>query len=389
MKQLKKLLPVMLLALLAINCQTEEPAFYEEDLQTQQTYATADQNEVFKMLSAQKKMSDKSGASPYVEFDTNRISLENITESDAKLMVVPANTIFKGQHSRILALEVNGTLKTVVFNMYPNLESPDSTAFNGEITLATLQGNLLKGFKVEEGLITVAYDLHGKAGGSQQSKFDNAECRQWCGHGSSDPVCICNTQHLDGVTVTGPSNQSITHIPIHGLYGGSGYVEGPSGGSTWGYGGAGGGGSNPSFEDAIEDPSCESFDYYKVGNTGVQVAGVNGVWDVVTKWGKCPGIGVAASYQTYYFHLPAYWNPNYAAERSADALAGAFFDLQKWFQKQPCSQINTGVLALKMDQFIKENFQEIGGQATRNAPLGWLGTPRQYKEDWSGTDDCY
>jgi len=142
-------------------------------------------------------------------------------------------------------------------------------------------------------------------------------------------------------------------------------------------------------EDATEDPSCESFDYYKVGNTGVQVAGVNGVWDVVTKWGKCPGISVAASYQTYYFHLPAYWNPNYAAERSADALAGAFFDLQKWFQKQPCSQVNTGVLAIKMDQFIKENFQEIGGQATRNAPLGWLGTPRQYKEDWSGTDDCY
>ena len=50
---------------------------------------------------------------------------------------------------------------------------------------------------------------------------------------------------------------------------------------------------------------------------------------------------------------------------------------------------NTGVLALKMDEFIKENFQEIGGQATRNAPLGWLGIPRQYKEDWSGTDDCY
>jgi len=66
-------------------------------------------------------------------------------------------------------------------------------------------------------------------------------------------------------------------------------------------------------EDETEDPSCESFDYYKVGNTGVQVPGVNGVWDVVTKWGKCPGIGVAASYQTYYFHLPAYWNPNYAA----------------------------------------------------------------------------
>ncbi|WP_293297908.1 hypothetical protein [Allomuricauda sp.] len=164
MKQLKNLLFLLLLAMLAWNCQKEEAAFYEEDPHPQQTYATADQNEVFDMLSAQKKMSDKNGESPYVEFDTDRISLENITESDAKLMVVPAKTPFKGQHSRILALEVNGTLKTVVFNMYPDLESPDSTAFNGEITLATLQGNLLKGFKVEEGLITVAYDLHGKAG---------------------------------------------------------------------------------------------------------------------------------------------------------------------------------------------------------------------------------
>jgi len=142
------------------------------------------------------------------------------------------------------------------------------------------------------------------------------------------------------------------------------------------------------YEEPV-DPSCESFDYYTVGNTGTQVAGVNGVWDVVTRWGRCPGIGVAASYQTYYFHLPSHWNRYYAAERSSDALAGAFFDLQKWFENQPCSQINTGVLALKMDEFIKYNFQEIGGQATRNAPLGWLGTPRQYKEDWSGTDDCY
>lgn len=135
-------------------------------------------------------------------------------------------------------------------------------------------------------------------------------------------------------------------------------------------------------------PSCESFDYYKVGNTGTQVAGVDGIWDVVTKWDRCPGIGVAASYQTYYFQVPARWNTAYAAEKSADALANAFFDLQEWFKKQKCGQIMTGVLAAKMDEFIKENFKEIGGQATRNAPLGWRGVSREYKEDWTGTDRC-
>tara|TARA_R110002020_G_scaffold226558_1_gene436940 strand:- start:27 stop:1223 length:1197 start_codon:yes stop_codon:yes gene_type:complete len=144
------------------------------------------------------------------------------------------------------------------------------------------------------------------------------------------------------------------------------------------------------YEETLSEyPSCESFDYYKVGNTGVQVAGVNGIWDVVTKWGRCPGIGVAASYQTYYFQVPAWWNAGLAAEKSASALSGAFYDLQKWFEKQPCSQVMTGVLAVKMDEFIKENFREIGGQATRTAPLGWQGTVQEYIEDWRRMDNCY
>ncbi|TVZ16481.1 hypothetical protein [Maribacter sp. MAR_2009_72] len=142
-------------------------------------------------------------------------------------------------------------------------------------------------------------------------------------------------------------------------------------------------------EIVILDPSCESFDFYNVGTTGVQVAAVNGIWDVVTKWGKCPGIGVAASYQTYYFHLPSYRNSSLAAEQSADALANAFFDLQSWFRKQPCSQINAGVLAYKMDEFIKESFEDIGGQATRSAPNGWKGVARPYREDYTDSDNCY
>ena len=42
-----------------------------------------------------------------------------------------------------------------------------------------------------------------------------------------------------------------------------------------------------------------------------------------------------------------------------------------------------------LPNLCKENFKEIGGQASRNAPLGWNGKPENYKEDWMGTDDCY
>ncbi|WP_350293787.1 hypothetical protein [uncultured Croceitalea sp.] len=103
----------------------------------------------------------------------------------------------------------------------------------------------------------------------------------------------------------------------------------------------------------------------------------------------CPGTGIAAAYQNYYFHLPAHWNSNFAAEKSADALAGAFFDLQKWFRTKTCGHLDQTALAFKLDEFIKDNFKEIGGQATRSAPLGWSGTVRAYKEDWMGSDDCY
>lgn len=97
----------------------------------------------------------------------------------------------------------------------------------------------------------------------------------------------------------------------------------------------------PEFNDEIiskenVDPSCESFDFYNVGTTGVQVAAVNGIWDIVYRWDRCPGIGAAASYQIYYFHLPAHLNRYYAAEKAADALSNAFYDLQSWFRKQPC-----------------------------------------------------
>jgi hypothetical protein len=137
-----------------------------------------------------------------------------------------------------------------------------------------------------------------------------------------------------------------------------------------------------------ERPSCESFEYTKLGNTGRQWAAVNGIWDVVTKWGKCPGIGVAASYQTYYFSLPSHYSPTKAARLSADALESAFYDMQTWFRKQKCKQIMTGVLAQKMDEYIKEAFSEINGRALRSAPLGWNGKPTKYKEDWTGSDTC-
>ena len=262
MKQLKNLLPLMLLALLTWNCQNEDIHPVHEGQASKEIYATADQGEVLDLLLDNSGKAGKNGQSPYVDYDMDGLALEEITETDAKLMVIPASTKHKGQQSRILALRVRDTLRTVVFNMYPNTKGGQNGPFSGEITLATLQGELLGGYKVEEGRLAMYYALEGPANGETlQSKASDDECRQWCGHHWSDPTCICNTQHLEGVTVTAPNNQSITYMPLNGLHmgGESPYGDGGVGGNYWDYGGAGGGGSNPSFdfEDKIDDTALK------------------------------------------------------------------------------------------------------------------------------------
>lgn len=139
----------MLLALLTWNCQNEDIHPVHEGQASKEIYATADQGEVLDLLLDNSGKAGKNGQSPYVHYDMDGLILEEITETEAKLMVIPARTKHKGQQSRILALRVRDTLRTVVFNMYPSMESGQDGPFNGEITLATIQGKLLGGYKVE------------------------------------------------------------------------------------------------------------------------------------------------------------------------------------------------------------------------------------------------
>ncbi len=137
-------------------------------------------------------------------------------------------------------------------------------------------------------------------------------------------------------------------------------------------------------EDGLGHTACRSFEYSELGNTGTIVAGVNGIWDVVTRLGRCPGIGLAKSYQTYYFGLPAHRysaTGSRAKKASSIALEKAFKSLQIWFGKQNCGKAMVNVLGQKMDQFIKAEFKKIGGQVTRTIPLGWDGEEQDYESN--------
>ena len=142
--------------------------------------------------------------------------------------------------------------------------------------------------------------------------------------------------------------------------------------------------------DKNDYPSCESFEYVRLGNTGIQVAAVDGIYEFVRKSGEngCSGIGFAISPQTYYFQIPSSYGTSLGARKSADALANAFYESENWYRtKSPCKS-TIGLLGTKMDEFIKAEFRKIGGTATKSAPSGWNGKSVQYKENWTGRDFC-
>ena len=181
---------------------------------------TVTKQEVVELLSRKNRqnLNHKNGNS-YVDYDLDNLTYEDITNTEAKLAVIPGETKNKAAYSRVLMLNVQGVNKAVVFTMFPSAKNRKTALFEGEITITTLEGILLKAFKVQEGKIINSYSSNSYTRKNSLSSKDteNSECRQWCGHQASDPNCICNMQYLDEVVVSGST--SIDYISISDLYG--------------------------------------------------------------------------------------------------------------------------------------------------------------------------
>ncbi len=130
-------------------------------------------------------------------------------------------------------------------------------------------------------------------------------------------------------------------------------------------------------------PSCESFEYSKVGTANWIATGVSGVWDVAIKLDKCPGLAVASFPEPLYFQLPGHYRETRAAELSAYHLWEAFDEWGKWYRKtynKGCISDYNPLIREKLLEFIKEEFKTIGGRVDRVPPSGFKGKVVPYKE---------
>lgn len=201
-------------------CNCEKQSSIKDE---QTAYETVGLNEAIRFFNSKKtSLYTKSSNKDYVIPDMDKITQEEIINSSELLTVIPATTKYENINSRILLLKVNREIESVVINMHSNKVS-ENNLFSGEITIVSLEGIVLRGFKIQDGIVIKSYQSDSSNIGNKNNKNkstadDSSECRQWCGHEASDPTCICNIQILNEIEITASQNTSISYLRIADLY---------------------------------------------------------------------------------------------------------------------------------------------------------------------------
>lgn len=140
-------------------------------------------------------------------------------------------------------------------------------------------------------------------------------------------------------------------------------------------------------------PDCESFDFYKVVGNNWQCAAVVGVNELFYKFDwNCTTWNMAFFYKLIYFQLPINFsyplNSGGTRRESAIRLHDAFKSFDKWYQENGCEN-NTAIDAeQRLLSYMKEEFEDAGGNVTIQPPSGFSGSTTYYKSVWFGYGDC-
>ncbi|AXT18957.1 hypothetical protein D7030_15025 [Flavobacteriaceae bacterium AU392] len=164
MKQHKPILSIFIVLFLLLAGCTQDDTPLEIAQEEQEIFQTANSEDVlnlFKPLSVNTESiqtetsyeTSETNNSAFVIPDVEQMTQEELINSDQLITVIPATTpTIERSYSRMLAINVNGELQTIVFTMIPNQSSTDDE-FNGKYYVNDLEGNLINEYNVEDGLV--------------------------------------------------------------------------------------------------------------------------------------------------------------------------------------------------------------------------------------------
>lgn len=157
---MKKVLLLMCLSVILFNCQNEEIIHMNEEtefiLQESPKFKTLSIEKSFQFFKERDEQFKKKSSIDKLRLEPDLMSVkqEKMTNTDAMLTVIPARTKHSNVNTRILQVESSeGKVVSMLFNMTPNTNS-SVDAFSGVITLTTMDGKLIEGYRLEKGIAT-------------------------------------------------------------------------------------------------------------------------------------------------------------------------------------------------------------------------------------------
>lgn len=252
-----KLLFLFSLLLVIFSCEKDDISI--ETKNSLKTVALSDVQD--RLLKIGSNTKEKSAEENYITYISEKISYEDLSNTEEELAVIEVTTHNKELYSRIIMLEFEGELQTVVVGLNP-FENTTETSFSGEMLITDLEGEILKAFIIDENAIIQEFIGIGKRApyhGHITKKNFTGEVQKNCLCGMSN----CNwCGELDEVIITAPSETpSRPFIPLTHAFphvGGDGTYQGS--GKEWDLGGSGGGYLDNSPDPVEEeDPTpCET-----------------------------------------------------------------------------------------------------------------------------------
>ncbi|MDX6190501.1 hypothetical protein SGQ83_14155 [Flavobacterium sp. Fl-318] len=150
--KIHKLLLFLFLTMTLTNCQKEE-----NNTEQNKNIKTVSIDETLGFLKEHAITTDATTSKKTVlSPDTANITQEKIINSDQFMTVIPVFSTEKESTTRLVLLKVHNVLKSAIVKMTPD-QKVSTEFFSGKLFLYRIDGSLITGFKVENGLLVIQY----------------------------------------------------------------------------------------------------------------------------------------------------------------------------------------------------------------------------------------
>ncbi len=251
----------MFVALSIVSCQKEEVI-----QTTSNEFKTLSISEVLSFIELNipnKSLKYKNSSNGFdLKLNKDDITYEKITKSSELLTVIPADIVGENTYTRVLMTKHKGEIKAVLFTMFQDSSTLNSSSFSGLIYISDIEGNFKTGFVVRNNQITKKLVRKNSPKINERMVSDGG-CQEGCPYINCD---LCpNLDTVDLGTINSGSNSITTvgiFIDLDTMFRNTDEQEDPSDNSSdWDSLGGGGGGSG-----ATNDNRCSSDKIYNTNS---------------------------------------------------------------------------------------------------------------------------